>query len=211
MRHNPISPRGRGVGQSPAARAATRNDRLDIRLCVAAAAVLFALLLGGPGGTTPTAAASNPITAYVPAGLVESAQAQPDADFNVIIQGSPGVGSGAVGNSVDDAIVDIPGRAIGVRRRFASLTGVAAQVSGRQLLLLASRPGISAITPDAPVRLTALSSRQQWPFVSGVAKGWSDVTNGTVGQAPTIAVVDSGVDAARADFGGRVIQQVTLT
>src|SRR5205823_10337445 len=58
-----------------------------------------------------------------------------------------------------------------------------------------------------------LSSNQQWPFVAGVAKGWPSVTNGKLGPAPTIAIVDSGIDASRADFSGgaRVVKQVTMT
>jgi serine protease AprX len=173
-------------------------------------AVVLVAVVFGLGGT-PRALAGSTISAYVPAGLLQSAQAQPDASFNVIVQGSPGYGSGPVGSSVSDEILTIPGKAVGLRRRFASINGAAAQLTGKQLLSLASRPGISAITPDAPVRLAGLSSRQQWPFVSGVAKGWSDVTNGSLPQPPTIAVVDSGIDSTRADFGGRVIQQVTFT
>jgi serine protease AprX len=47
--------------------------------------------------------------------------------------------------------------------------------------------------------------KQQWPYVSGVAALPEQ------SEPPTIAVVDSGIDAGRADFGGRVIEQVTLT
>src|SRR5207253_803785 len=92
------------------------------------------------------------------------------------------------------------------------VNGVAAQVTGKQLLQLAKTPGVAAITADAPVRLTGgLSNRQQWPFVSGVVKGWSSITNGSLPQAPAIAVVDSGIEPGRADFGSRLIKQVTMT
>jgi serine protease AprX len=47
--------------------------------------------------------------------------------------------------------------------------------------------------------------KQQWPYVSGVAALPEQPA------PPTIAIVDSGIDAGRADFGGRVIEQVTLT
>ena len=183
---------------------------LDLGLLSAAVVVLVALLVGLGGGTQP-AAAANPTAAYVPSDLLQSVQAQPDAPFNVIVQGAPGFGSGSVAGSVD-AVQTIPGKAIGLRRRFASISGVAAQLTGKQVVALSTRPGISAITSDAPTRLAGgLSSRQQWPFVSGVAKGWSNVANWTLAQPPTIAIVDSGVDAGRADFGGRVIQQVTMS
>jgi len=47
--------------------------------------------------------------------------------------------------------------------------------------------------------------RQQWPYVSGVAELPEQ------SEPPTIAIVDSGIDAGRADFGGRVIEEKTLT
>lgn len=51
--------------------------------------------------------------------------------------------------------------------------------------------------------------RQHWPYVTGIASLQADAQ----GRAapPTIAIVDSGIDASRADFGGRVIEEVTLT
>jgi serine protease AprX len=64
------------------------------------------------------------------------------------------------------------------------------------------------------VRLSGgISSTQQWPFVSGVARGWANVSNGSLAPLPAIAVVDSGIEAGRADFSGgaRVLKQVTLT
>jgi serine protease AprX len=187
----------------------TRREKQSIRL-VAYAIMLAGLVLGFRG--TAAAVAGNPITAYVPASLLQSAQDQPDISFNVIVQGAPGLGMGPGNPSTSGGLLNVSGKAIGVRRRFSTLNGVATQLTGKQILSLASKPGITAITEDAPVRLAGgLSSMQQWPFVSGVAKGWSDITNGTLAPAPTIAVVDSGIDEGRADFGGRVIQQVTLT
>ena len=55
---------------------------------------------------------------------------------------------------------------------------------------LARMPGISAITVDAPVRLSSLSNRQQWPFVSGVARGWGDIDWGGLAR---IAAADAGL------------------
>src|SRR5438105_4034806 len=72
-----------------------------------------------------------------------------------------------------------------------------------------------AIAPDATLQTAGsvqkLSNAQEWPYVSGVARFWGDAAAGKL-QAPTIAVVDSGVDATRADFGGgRVVKQVSFT
>ena len=51
-----------------------------------------------------------------------------------------------------------------------------------------------------------------WPYESGVAKLWGTATS-PAPQAPTIAIVDSGIDANRADFGNgsRVVGNVTMT
>src|ERR671934_110337 len=60
-----------------------------------------------------------------------------------------------------------------------------------------------AITVDSKVGSTGLSNMQLWPGVSQVSGYY-----GSVLTAPTIAVVDSGVDATRAaDFGARVVAQ----
>jgi serine protease AprX len=161
-------------------------------------------LAAAAGGGFASAAQATPARAsYVDPALLAAAQAHPDATFHVIVQGAPG--------SADAAAAAVRGQGIGLKRRLATIDGAAADVAGRQLLKLARLPGITAITADAPVRLSALSNRQQWPFVSGVARGWAGVTSGSLGPTPTIAIVDSGIDASRPDFGGRVVKQVTLT
>jgi serine protease AprX len=161
---------------------------------------------------TPGSAQASSPSAFVPSSLLAQAQASPSATFNVIIQGAVGNSPSGVASSVQSEAFNDPGIAYGVKRKLATVNGSAAQLTGKQLLKLASMPGISAITPDSPVVLAGgLSSMQQWPFASTVARGWASVTNGTLGQPPAIAVVDSGIDASRADFGGRVAQQLTLT
>jgi len=52
--------------------------------------------------------------------------------------------------------------------------------------------------------------KQHWPYVAGVASLLSS-SEGQALEPPTIAIVDSGIDAGRADFGGRVIAQVNLS
>ena len=155
--------------------------------------------------------ASTTITAFVPSSLLAQAQASPSDNFNVIVQGTSQTTPSGVAVTVQtEALLD-PGNAYGVKRKLATVNGTAAQLTGRQLVKLASMPGVTAITPDAPVALSGLSNTQQWPFVSTVAQGWPSVTNGSLPQPPAIAVVDSGIDASRSDFSGRVIHQVSLT
>src|SRR5439155_6072978 len=48
-----------------------------------------------------------------------------------------------------------PGHAAGIRRSFVSISGVAAQLTGAQILRLAGRPWILAITPDVQLSSSA--------------------------------------------------------
>ncbi len=176
--------------------------------------VVFATLaVFGVGAAAPPAGAT-PSSAFVPASLLAQAQNDPSAIFSVIVQGSgPGNGDGnPAAAAIRAETASDHGTAIGLKRQLATISGASAELTGKQLVKLAGMPGITAITPDALVQPTGgLSSKQQWPFASGVVKGWPVVTNGKLPQPPTIAVVDSGVDASRGDFDGRVIKQVTLT
>jgi serine protease AprX len=174
-----------------------------------AAAIMVVVLVGA--GASRAAAGATPISAFVPQGLLSAAQADPNRTFSVIVQATSNAKSADVASAVTSTLLEEPGMALGVKRRFATIGGVSAQVTGKQLLKLATKKDVFAITEDAPVQLTGLSSRQQWPFVSGVARGWADITNGTLARPPAIAVVDSGIDAGRLDFGGRVVKQVTMT
>ena len=86
------------------------------------------------------------------------------------------------------------------------MNSVALTIKAKKIRQLAMIPGLT-VTPDSVVRLTALpSSKHIWPTASGVRPLWSS-TDGTAPKAPTIAIVDSGIDANRPDFdnGARVM------
>ena len=142
-------------------------------------------------------------------GLAEMADANPDATFKVIVQG----GKGKSSNEVADEV----GPDNKIKRRFLSIDGVAVDLSGREVLKLAKKQGILSISVDQPVRLTSgplYGSKQRWPYASGVAKFWSQLYAGTpaeMGNPPTIAIVDSGVDPSVPDLAGRVVREVNLT
>jgi subtilisin family serine protease len=166
--------------------------------------VLVALALTAPMG----AAASSPRLAYTTPGLLLAAKAKPAATFDVIVQGD-GNGTGAVASIVRNELAQQRGKARGIRRQFVSVQGVAANLTGAQIVRLAARNGVGAITTDAQLQLAGtLTNKQRWPFVSGVQKFWA---TGTSIPTPTIAIVDSGIDASRSDFGGRVVANVNMT
>jgi serine protease AprX len=171
----------------------------------------IAVVLGAPvaaGAGRSSNSHDTNLKAYLSPGLLEAAKENPNQVFDVIVQGSRGETSAEVADEVVDAQEHDPGRGFGLRKRFRAVTGVAAQLTGRQIMRLARRSDIRAITSDAPVVLSGHSSNQRWPYVAGLHGVWNQPA---ALNAPAIAVVDSGIQAGRVDFGGRVVAQVNLT
>jgi serine protease AprX len=184
----------------------------------AAFALLASILVALAAGATGSATAAIPTRpglsassgAFVSPTLAGEAAAEPDRRFDVIVEASPTVsaeGLAAVLAAERKFADDV----------FASMNGLTVRLSGADVLRLARSPLVRAITEDEPVVMSGsgpdsgdsqLSSMQRWPTVARVAKTWADNDSAAL---PTIAVVDSGIETSRADFGGRVIQQVTLT
>jgi len=145
-------------------------------------------------------------TALVPQDLYAQALAGPAQLFNVIIQGTKGSKSDKVDSELSLAQKDKPGIARGMYRKFHSISGVAATVSGAQLVALAQSKFVGVITPDMQTTASSkpASNVQIWPEVAQLTAYWpqSAATPG-----PTIAFLDSGVDASNPAFGGRVQAQ----
>jgi serine protease AprX len=166
--------------------------------------VLLVVLLVALGATGKQAAAAN-----IPAGLLAAAQANPAAIFHVIVETPTGSTENVIGY-VRNAL-DAQGESgEGITRRFRSINGLAATLSGKQLLHLVKHDPSLTIVPDAPVVLSSLSTRQQWPHASRVTASWPSAETSSRSM-PAIAIVDSGIDATLPDFGARVLEQVDLT
>jgi serine protease AprX len=164
-----------------------------------------AALVASATGTGSSHAAP---TAYVPHQLLATARANPSHVYRVILQGA-----GARGET--KAVSALRGQGASVDRKLSTISGASAAVTGRQLVALASTKGVAAISLDRPVRLTGggdLFSTQQWPYAVKVQKGWNRVKNGKLPSPPAIAIVDSGIQANRADFknGASVLTQVSM-
>jgi serine protease AprX len=140
---------------------------------------------------------------FISPGLLQGANGNPGKKIHVIVQSADGT-SGALSS--------ISGLAADIRRRLASADAVAIDITAGKLASLAKKPGLT-ITPDSTVHLSgSLSTNQLWPYASGAAWLWGSWSN-PAPQAPTIAVVDSGIEANRPDFdgGSRVAAQVNLS
>jgi serine protease AprX len=155
--------------------------------------------LGASAVTGPT-----DVHAFVAPGLLSSAQSGPANTFSVIVQGKGG-------NQAARAVADVLGLSVKVTRTFTSIDGVAVDLTGAQILALASDTHLTAITADARVRLSAASSTyEKWPSITGVQKYWATSTS-PAAPAATIAIVDSGIDATRPEFAGRIVANVNLS
>jgi serine protease AprX len=145
------------------------------------------------------------VQAFVAPGLLTSAQSNPTNTFSVIVQGKGG-------NQAAHAVADVLGTSMKIAKTFNSIDGVAIDLTGTQLVALAGDKHVTAITPDARMRLASSgsSSTEKWPYVTGVQKYWA---NGLTPAAPaaTIAIVDSGIDASRPEFAGRIVANVNLS
>lgn len=145
----------------------------------------------------------------VPKDLVAQADANPSQLFNVIIQANRGTVTNKLAEQVAMAQRVSPGVARGVYRRFNSIfSGLATTVSGRQLKWLTLCPFIAVITPDVKTTPSSAPSNVQiWPEVAGLSSYWPQAA---ATPGPTIAFLDSGVDASNPAFGGRVQAQVNF-
>jgi serine protease AprX len=161
----------------------------------------LALALLVPFGAAASPSKPGTESAFVTPSLLSAAQTNATGSFDVIVQGKGG-------NQAAKAIADVLGIDKKTYKNFRSLDGVAVQRTGAQLLALASDKHVTAITPDARVRLSAASAstdpKEKWPFVTGV-----DKYSGA--PAATIAIVDSGIDTTRSEFAGRIVANVNLS
>jgi serine protease AprX len=168
------------------------------------AALVLGIPLAASAGDNGRGHGSDPT--WVAPGMLAQAGQHPNAKINVIV-------------TADDP--DLLGKVKGfghLDRNLKLIDGVALDMPASKLKLLAGVDGLT-ITPDAPTHSTgSFSSKQLWVPNTGIDKLWNaPVSSGSTKTqsdlaAPTIAVVDSGVDTSKAaDFGARVVQQVNLT
>jgi serine protease AprX len=144
------------------------------------------------------------VQAFVAPGLLSSAQNNPANTYSVIVQGKGG-------NQAAHAVADVLGLSLKAARTFSSIDGVAVDLTGAQILAIAADKHVIAITADSRVRLAAIApTNAKWPFVTGVQKYWGNYTT-PAAPAATIAIVDSGIDATRPEFAGRIAANVNLS
>ena len=179
------------------------------RWSVLAALTVWALSVFAGQVTPATASGSD---AYLSRGLLEEAEANPEQLFDVIVQAERGRKTADAVDEVVDVVEHDPANGSKLKRKFISITGTSATLSGRQIVKLAKKSKIESITRDVEVELLAYSNTQLWPQATGVADNWSSTTPAS--SYPAIAVVDSGItnvlDGLSGATGTRLVKGVTM-
>src|SRR4051812_5005848 len=185
-----------------------------LALALALAASATAARVGQPGRGFSTGGFGT-LKAYVPDSLVSAIQQNPRQSFDVIVQGDTKEKS----HNFLDKILKYKTASTGdrfastsLRREFTSIAGGRMTLTGTQILILAKFGLAQSIIPNETVQQTGTSfelpatSKQLWPYETGAPINWVSKSPKT----PTIAVIDSGVDASRKDLKGRVLGQVSF-
>lgn len=171
------------------------------------ASAFAATLLCALGAATAATAApvARPHGAFVQPSLTDAIAQNASQSFDVLVE--------STGKVVGDGFLKQSGLSPSdLRRAFTSVDAAEMTLTGVQVLALAQAKWVAAILPNEPVAASGVSlprsNPQQWAWVSHAPVDW---TNHSLAlDAPTIAVVDSGIDAGRTDFGGRVIGQTSF-
>ena len=185
-----------------------KGGRGRLLMTIALVALAAPIAAVADSGSSKDAKKASPSTFIAPS-LLAKAESSPNELVKVIIQSVDG-DSSAAGAFKQASKTDRAGESL--RGRYKFVDSVAVTLKAKKITILARIPGLT-VTPDSPVRLTALpSSEQVWPTASGVRALWSTQAK-TAPKAPTIAVVDSGIDVNRPDFdnGARVVANVNMT
>ena len=164
-------------------------------------------------------------TSYLAPSLVRAATQTPNATVPVIVQSTDGTG-----NAVE-ALHDFSDTA----RKLPIVGAAAGEVVAGDLPEIAEEHNL-VITPDQamvfdgkagggpstkkpkpyhnPHQSGPYSSSDVWPAAVGVDQFWPTLPGPSgkdAGSTPTIAFVDSGIEASRSDFGDRVLAAVDLS
>ena len=203
MRSSALWGTGNRGGESRSSALWGKGGRGAITAFAAMLVLSVPLAASSPGGGKGKTA--RPDKSYVTPGLEKKAKTSPNIKIPVIVQADE---SFALPKRQAEQLL----RKLGIPtvRDLDLINGIAVNIPAKRLDDLANIDGLT-ITPDAAVRVSAYSSKQLWPYETGVSKAWSGLDAPKAGTVPTIAIVDSGIEANRADFAGRVLANVKFS
>jgi serine protease AprX len=184
-------------------------------VAVATTAVMFtfaaaALAGGGSGSSNSPLPGLNNLKSYVPSALTSAIQQNPNATYDVIVQGDKKGNANGLYKQITGDKGPAGATAAQIRQQFNSIDGLEANLTGRQIAFLANKSFVTSIMANESVTMTAaalpITNSQLWPYATGAPVDWTKQSP----DAATIAVVDSGVQGNRADFAGHFLGQVNI-
>jgi hypothetical protein len=166
----------------------------------------------GAPAAVPNASDGSNTSNFVATQLVNQAHATPDQMVNVIIMASGGFTDA---QDVEQWLAQFDPNHVEDNGDLNLIGGVALSIPADLVTKLQSVPGLTVV-PDAPVQLSGSmtqvpTSTQLWPYASGNAALWLGDQFLYSNRLPAIAVVDSGIQQGRADFGNRIVANVNLS
>jgi serine protease AprX len=144
------------------------------------------------GRWRPALAATAAVLAV--AAAPAAAQAHPRANY--IVQLAPGVSNTAGVETVKRAGGD-------VEQHLGLIRALAVDMSAAEAKALRGKPGVKAVSPNAPVRPTGIDTSNLqtfYPFSVGAPSAWS--YNNATGKGVGVAVIDTGIAGDLPDFKG---------
>jgi serine protease AprX len=176
------------------------------RRTIAAFVALFAVIVPfvALADTGQNGSSYETYGSFVAPALERAAAADPAGRLAVIVQSSNGTAA------AERALAAGSGQTAGFgqTKQLDLVGGVATTVPAARLDDLASTPGLT-ITPDTPVVLDGNPGATQGRTSNCKCDKPSRKYHGA--RPPAIAIVDSGIDASRPDFAGRVAAAVDLS
>ena len=180
-------------------------------VAVATTAVVFsfaaAALAGGGSGGSSLPGLTN-LKSYVPSALISAIQQNPNATYDVIVQGDKKGNSNGLYKQITG---DKSATSAQIRQQFNSIDGLEANLTGKQIATLGNKSYVTSIMANESVTMSGaalpITNSQLWPYATGAPVDWTKQSP----DAATIAVVDSGVQGNRADFAGHFLGQINIT
>ncbi|MBF9128419.1 S8 family peptidase [Plantactinospora sp. S1510] len=171
---------------------------------ITAAAALLALLAGSlvaPG----TAAGAEPTRRGGPAPLLAASGPAVSGSYIVVLHGKPGAAATARGGAAVSRATALGGR---VEHRYHSaLNGFSAKLTTEQVAALRNDPDVAYIAPDQKITLDTTQTPVTWGL-DRIDQRDRPLNNtydyNRTGAGVTVYVIDSGIRASHAEFGGRV-------
>ena len=185
-------------------------------VAVATTAVMFsfaaaAVAGGGSGGSGSPLPGLDKLKSFVPSALISAIQQNPNATYDVIVQGDKKGNSNGLYKQITGDKGPAGATTAQIRQQFNSIDGLEANLTGRQIAFLANKSYVSSIMANESVTMSGaalpITNSQLWPYAVGAPVDWTKQSP----NAPTIAVVDSGVQDNRADFAGHFLGQINIT